>query len=234
MPERSCMELISHIEETAASVVQLQITADDGSTEKKCVSLQDYISLLQSSAVSGGSFGIRLGRIPNGCFEVSVNSTETWTFACTIILPEGTYPMRFEETDYMVPTPPMVFFFGVSKGRVTDSRVFVIRDAIASGESRLCHYPFGNVYSSGTCGRICWGGNSLPQIKQIGELDQLVSLFLGSPTNSDLYVPQDQFVTPPEYVANLRAFYETLSKMEAFPKEILKETGMSVSELMGE
>lgn len=222
------MKLVAEIKDDAASVVRVQVVNDSGEADCKIVSLMDFIGMMQDSSVSDGRM-VRLGRLPRGCYDVAVDPVRQGVFKCTIVLPEGAYPIRYADTDYMIPMPAQVFYFDVLDKKVVESKIYVLKDNLPSDESPLYHYPFGNVHDSGS---ICWGSNALPAVSNVGELDMLVNLFFGSPTNSDLYKAHERLVNPPEYTVNLRSFYEVLAEKKEFPKELLKETGKTLAGIM--
>ena len=50
--------------------------------------------------------------------------------------------------------------------------------------SRLCYYPFGNVYDNG---KICWGNTVFPKMTSIKDAEKLIQAFFDAETNNDLY-----------------------------------------------
>ena len=90
--------------------------------------------------------------------------------------------------------------------------------------SRLCYYPFGNVYDNG---KICWGNtvfeNDFDQ--RCGEADPGI---FDAETNNDLY--QNRIAEHPEFKEQ-SGLLETLKEMEVFPQKWLKENGNQLSNL---
>lgn len=220
------MQLKAMICDDAADVIHVQTIDDDGKTIKKVISVSDFLSLFDDCQVIENEYR-EIGKLPHGYYKGAIHPTRE-QFRCTIVVPGQVLPVTFMGTEYVVPYPSLVFAFTVCDGRVISSQCFALKDKYPKDSSMLCYYPFGNVYDTGN---ICWGSNNLPEVKEMCELDRLVSLFLGSPTNMDLYTPEKQFIDPPEYTTSLRSFYEELKNKEAFPTEILLENGKLLGSL---
>lgn len=225
------MELISKIKDDVADVVRLQIIDNQGKVTAKVITFQEYIHLLYESQETTNAMQ-RIGQLPNGYFDGAIHPTQEKTFRCVIVLPATQIPITYQNSEYVIPFPSLVFYFEVESGRITGSRVWALTDERPNERSMLYAYPFGNVYKDA---RICWGGNSLPELSTMKELDGVISLFFGSPTNDDLFNATDKFSTDaPEYVLTQRALFETLKGMETFPKQILREEEHFLGEIMEE
>lgn len=223
------MELISKIKDDVADVVRLQVKDDDGKVTSKVITFSEYINLLYESQEATSALQ-RIGRLPHGYFDGAIHPTQDKTFRCVIVLPRTQMPVVYQGTEYIVPFPSLVFFFVVDTGRITDSKLWALKDENPSENSMLYAYPFGNVYDTG---QICWGSNQLPDVTCMKDLDAVVSLFFGSSTNDDLFNPQRRFVgNAPEYVLSQRALFETLKGMETFPTEILAEENQLLGDLL--
>lgn len=91
--------------------------------------------------------------------------------------------------------------------------------------SRLCYYPFGNVYDNG---KICWGNTVFPKMTSIKDAEKLIQAFFDAETNNDLY--QNRIAEHPEFKEQ-SGLLETLKEMEVFPQKWLKENGNQLSNL---
>ena len=131
------------------------------------------------------------------------------------MLPASMQIMQYENTQYDVCVPSLVFSFHVDKGRLEKTRVFVLKDDKPTGNSVLYRYPFGNVYDDG---RVCWGSNVFPDILEIKRLEMVMTLFIQSPCNSDLY--QSEKCIGVKGVP-LRELFEQLHNKQDFPEEYL-------------
>lgn len=222
------MEIIAKFNDSAISVVETQITTDNGETEVKHMTLTDFVNCLQESVEQTDTM-LSIGKLPIGYYDGKIDPIIPSNFKCTIVIPRGIHPVNYFETIYLIPFPEIVFFFEVEKGNVATSRCFAVKDGPITDTTNLCHYPFGNVHKDG---KVCWGSNLLPAVENLKDLDILVALFFGSPTNDDLYSISKLSANSPEYVLNLRSFYEELNGQDVFPEDVLKETSGALGELI--
>lgn len=220
------MQLISKIKDDVADVVHVQATSDSGETVKKILPMKKYIELLTDSMEDSHKM-VAIGQIPNGYYDGKIHPYEPDTFSVTIALPKGLQQIVYGTSSYSVPVPGLVFVIEVKKQRIIKSVVYAYKGELTE-DSPLYHYPFGNVYCNG---KICWGGNSLPKCNVMKDVDKVIALFFGSPTNDDLYSPESNFLDPPEYVLSQRAFLEFLKGKDEFPENILMETGNVLAEV---
>ena len=131
------------------------------------------------------------------------------------MLPASMQMMQYENTQYDVCVPSLVFSFHVDTGRLEKTRVFVLKDDKPTGNSVLYRYPFGNVYDDG---RVCWGSNVFPDILEIKRLEMVMTLFIHSPCNSDLYNSEKCIGVKD---IPLRELFEQLHNKQDFPEEYL-------------
>ena len=94
--------------------------------------------------------------------------------------------MTYEKTTYpQFPLPRLVFRFRLSfGGQVLDEYVGVVEQGKITSESKMFHYPFGNVNNSGN---ICTGGNQLPRYKELRIVQSLPEHLLRLPNSDDHY-----------------------------------------------
>ncbi len=157
-----------------------------------------------------------IGEIPFGYYNGAVGIINSKLKADIVtVLPASMQIMQYENTQYDVCVPSLVFSFHVDKGRLEKTRVFVLKDEEPTEKSVLYRYPFGNVYDDG---KVCWGSNVFPDILEIKRLEMVMTLFIQSPCNSDLY--QSEKCIGVKGVL-LRELFEQLHNKQNFPEEYL-------------
>lgn len=223
------MEMIAKIVSGKTEVVQLQIKKDMGEIQRKNISFRRFIDIINDSVVNIDNM-IQIGPLPNGYYSGEISPEREYSFNCVLIVPEGLRPFYYMDEIFMIPFPVLVFYFMVLDGRMTFSKCYAMKKGSVTEDSILYHYPFGNVYDDG---KICWGKNKLPEIKRMKELETLVSLFFGSPTNNDLYNPSSILKCSEEYVLTQRGLLEHIKGLEMFPENILHCTGNKLGSLIG-
>ena len=155
-----------------------------------------------------------IGKIPFGYYDGAVSMCNSKLCADIVtVLPASMQMMQYEDTQYDVCIPSLVFSFHVDKGRLKDTRVFTLKDEKPTDDSVLYRYPFGNVHNNG---EVCWGSNAFPDILEIKRLEMIMTLFIQSPCNSDLY--QSEKCIGMKDVP-LRELFEQLRNVQSFPKE---------------
>ncbi len=157
-----------------------------------------------------------IGKIPFGYYDGAIGMCNSKLCADIVtVLPASMQIMQYENTQYDVCVPSLVFSFHVNKGRLMNTRVFTLKDEEPTDNSVLYRYPYGNVYEDG---RVCWGSNVFPDICEIKRLEMVMTLFIQTPCNSDLYRSEEcigQNDVP------LRELFEQLRNVQIFPEEYL-------------
>lgn len=145
-------------------------------------------------------------------------------------LPAERRVMRYQttETPYVFEFPGLVFYMETRKNKVDVSamRIFAVKEktlAEIGSDTKLYHYPFGNVYSDG---RICWGSTQMPMIESFNDLKKIILTFFGSVTNDDLFHKNEKIK---KEIACQRELLEFLVKEDEFPNELLVDTGKTLA-----
>lgn len=189
----------------------VMITDKNGKKKSRVVSVESLIKAMRNSVVMP-KVNIAVGKIPFGYYDAQI-SEEQGKFCADMVavLPAGKQMMRYEDTFYDVSIPSLVFQFEVVREKIANTNVYAIKDETPKDRSRLYRYPFGNVSAQG---RVCWGGNLLPDIHDLKGLEEAMMLFIQSPCNSDYYRGE-------EYCGHaglsLRALFEKLKDEETYP-----------------
>lgn len=214
------------ISESCSNIVTVKTTDVKGLSVTKEMPYATFVEFLCDTNQRPACFGERLG-IPEGCYDVTYDSPGN--FSGIIIVPSEPFIVSYMENKYVVPFPSLAFYIKVSHGKV----VKTLCRALKSGEkkitdkTKLYYYPFGNVYIDG---KICWGGNSLPDIEKPSDLSLIPRLFLSAPTNSDLWTSGAN-INLGKLEPVLSKVYEALNGKKQFPNAMLKECKQNVGQL---
>lgn len=182
---------------------------------KRTVSVSSLLSAFDKSLVRDAPY-ISIGKMPFGYYDSNIKIQNEKLCANVItIITEGKQIMTYEKTRFDICTPSILFFFQIVEERLQSTKVFAIKDKIVKDTSKIYTYPFGNV--SLYDGRVCWGLNQLKKIKKLKDLEEIMTLFINSPCNSDHYDGKlccGQDIT-------LRQLFEGLKTLDKFPDSYL-------------
>ena len=196
-------------EETFAKV-RVEFSFGDGSAVQKTVTMADFIRAM-STIEAEQERCLEIGQIPNGFYDgvLIQNKEQSFDVIITVSAHLG-----------------VIYLFGVPK-QVVFPDLALKRDesGMIGPASRLCYYPFGNVYDNG---KICWGNTVFPKMTSIKDAEKLIQSFFDAETNNDLY--QNRIVEHPEFKEQ-SGLLETLKEMEVFPQKWLQENGNQLSNL---
>jgi len=207
--------------------VNIHFWYKNGVEEQLTISLKDFIGCLSESQMSESNY-IQLGSLPKEIYDGAIDIGNVSSFRAVLVLPKGRHMLNYFGDITILPFPDLTFLFEVGNGYLKNSKVFALdrgKSQEIQADTVVCRYPFGNVYFDG---RICWGTNMLPQVKNITESSLFIELFLGSETNMDLYQAP---LHHPEFV-NQRGLIEALEKMDTFPTEFLRPDSLLLSQLV--
>ena len=212
---------------SVSDAVELRNYYSDGREERKCVKFSDFRQILAAkenhTSIANVSMNV-IPDLPKGYYKGAVGEQGENSFKVLIVIPAGRRMLNYYGDNMEVPFPELLFSSTVVNGNQVDSRMFVINSNKLSAETKLYHYPFGNVYGDG---HICWGNNVINGIKKMSDVDRIVVNFFGSETNDDLFVPSH----------GIRTQRELLKKIEeevVFPEKYLCEVeGSSVGLMFG-
>ena len=79
--------------------------------------------------------------------------------------------------------PKLLFAFRILANTLQEGYVVAVKDNLVSEDTELYHYPFSNVYRSGS---ICWG-NKLPTYGELRYLQNVPEMFLSMENNNHNY-----------------------------------------------
>lgn len=194
---------------------KITIIEKDGKKKSRIVTMESIMKAMQQSMVIP-RIGMAVGKIPFGYYDAQI-SEEQGKFCADMVavLPAGKQMMRYENTFYDVSIPSLVFRFEVFREKIVKTDVYAMKDEAPKDKSRLYRYPFGNVDMTG---RVCWGGNKLPDIHDLKGLEEAMMLFVQSPCNSD-YFRGNEYCGHAEL--SLRELFEKLKDEETYPDDYL-------------
>ena len=197
-------------EETFAKV-RVEFSFGDGSAVQKTVTMADFIRAM-STIEAEQERCLEIGQIPNGFYDGVLIQNKEQSFDVIITVSAHLGVIYLFGVPKQVVFPDLAFLFKVREGMVSASFCFALKrdeSGMIGPASRLCYYPFGNVYDNG---KICWGN----------------TVFFDAETNNDLY--QNRIAEHPEFKEQ-SGLLETLKEMEVFPQKWLKENGNQLSNL---
>lgn len=208
----------------SSGLAEIQFANKTGEVTKKTITVKDFLDIIQGAVREEEK---RLGSMPKGYYDLKLASLEDNTYKIYVVVKGERRKAEYFEEEFVIPYPDLFFSFSITKGNVTGSKCFALKDAVTSDDSMLYHFPLANVHNSG---EICWGSNNLPEIEHFSDIDFLVSLFFSSPYNEDLF---DMEHLSEKYRCSQLEIFQMLSSSETFPVDMLKETGKTVGELIG-
>lgn len=186
-----------------------------GIKKERIVTVESLVSAIKKSIVNETN-PVLLGRMPFGYFDGAVSMKEEKFCADVItVLPASKQIVQYEGTRYDVCMPSLVFEFKIEKEVLAKTSVFCLKDKVPTEKSQLYRYPFGNVHSSGS---VCWGSNPIPRIRDLRGLEEVMTLFIQSPCNDDLY---NSLECVGVENLSLRQLLEKIKNMDTFPEEFL-------------
>ena len=197
---------------------------EDGSMAEKKVLMEDLVAIINNSVASNSY--VPIGSLPYGYYNGLINPFDSSTFKAALIMPAEKRILTYYNEEHLVPFPDLLFLFTAERGIMTKSRVFSIVNK--KNQRLVANYPYGNVHENGS---ICWGANGLPKISSMKGVEQILSLFFGSPTNDDLYEAGKSVIKKKEFL-NQRGLILKAEEEQEFPEKWLKLTGCTLDKMM--
>ncbi|WP_193774770.1 hypothetical protein [Vallitalea guaymasensis] len=164
--------------EEGSPTVDVTIKHTDGIIKKKI----NHYQLSELLNISTSDDYRTIGHLPDGYVNGQIG--KLGDFKCIVSYKGKRLLFNYYDIEYLIPFPSCVFYFKCKNQKLISSKVFTFKTKSILKTSKLYTYPFGNVYSNGD---ICWGGNLLPNLTTLKDIDDVVRLFFCSKTNNDLY-----------------------------------------------
>jgi hypothetical protein len=211
--------------------VNLQMEDDDGLMINKTINFYDFKEAINNCKFTGELTYCCIDKLPStflkGYFAVEKNLTGR----IALFIPEMIQRMAFVtlKDSEMIPFPSLIMFIDIVEGVIENTDIFSIKEEKSSqvdDTTLLFNYPYGNV--SPYTGRICWGSNPLPIIESFKMLDELILLFINSPTNNDLYLPMQSV----NKNISLIKLIKSQAPRSNFNKKLLVPTNISFLDFM--
>ncbi len=215
-----------------ASDATMSLTGKDGMTKHKTVLIDDLIAALTSA------HKINTGVLPRSTrfFSGSRSKYRIGLETISRVRNFGVYSRSIADDGKKckikrIPFPACLFVFDINGTKIVGTKVFALRSFISQENDELCKFPFGNIYAGG---RVCWGSARLPKIKVPMDLIGVISVFLDSAFNGDLFsgtgVRDDEG-------NRLGSFWDLITYLdgkESFPDKMLRASSVSLRSLITE
>ena len=192
--------------------------------------IDDFCSAVSGATVQRkeNTVSFCLSEIPPNLWAVkTVLGTDGTIKGLTAVfaMPEGKARFKYEDRsgtekfDGIIPWPKLVFIAQSTNGNSSGLKVFCHKDSVLTKDTKLYHYPFGNVYQDGG---VCMGGYHQTVTSLMGLCDY-VDAFYKMVTNADLWRTDYS-----NFHMSQKEALEKISKLEKFPGEYLKEIGKTL------
>lgn len=198
---------------------------EDGAICQRTMSIDDFVTLIQGATRRDTVSALKVGEIPDGFVDGFVTNV-TGTLGAIIKVPSQKHQFVLNYSgrrkSYYLPMPNLLYTIYAYNGTITDFRCYTYRHW-EGGDTDLCHYPFGNVSSSGG---VCIGSIKRRKIKNFMDCALVIEDTLCGETNKD-YLQDNDNVNLAKSIDQF-SFCDELEKMEAFPHNLLLSTGKNV------
>lgn len=216
---RLCSETIP--DKLGNYLMRIHVEEDDGTVIEKDVPMDVYLKILGDASLSNMADLIQMPVLPEHYLTGKISSSKD-TFSVILFYPEEKRAIKFAEKHWYVPFPALVFRFVVKSGIVQAKSCFASSGAI-DDDAILFSYPFGNVNSES--GNICMGTIKGRHVQTMSDINIIVEDFFMSETNNDYYADNNATSYRQEELLS------RLEKMEHFPVEWLKDSGITLGNI---
>lgn len=169
-------ELIIHINTDGKVFVE---DVEDGVKKVKTVEPEVFINCIRDSIRTGA---VTSGIMPIGSFYFATGDRD-YKKLC-IEFPARHCDIVYMNTEYKnFPLPRLVFGFNIHGECISHINLGVVDEGMLTPKSKMYVYPFSNVNEFS----LCCGGNRLPRIKSLHQLDGVMHLIMSMPNNNDHY-----------------------------------------------
>lgn len=202
----------------------VRCTSINGAERKTfSVSLSNFRESLVAGNVAGTEWSAPLGPLPKGYLNARFGTSSVDGITADVIIrnPSEQRLITFCGESFFIPIPALVFRLVFKNGKLVEDAVYACRP----GTDELCIYPFSNVYDDG---HICWGSNTLPLIKTIKDVEDIVELFLRSNNNADLVKEKMMNVFE---CSSLGEIFKKLEKLGVYPLSGYVNYGLTINDL---
>lgn len=169
-------ELIIHVNTNGKVFVE---DIEDGIKKVKAIEPEVFVNCIRDSIRTGA---VSSGIMPKGAFYFA-KCDKDYRRIC-IEFPKRYCDIVYMNTEYKnFPLPRLVFGFSIKGESVSYVDLGVVGEGMLTPKSKMYVYPFSNVNGF----RLCCGGNKLPKIKSLHQLDGVMHFIMSMPNNNDHY-----------------------------------------------
>lgn len=199
---------------TICPIEGVYVTEGEGALQtKKFLEMDDLRDIFTSNVQ------LETGILPKGClYYLKQDGKTILLIAQEARIRRILYRRGGSIQEYNIPTPAVVFGLVMEAGTLVQSYCAASNFPIASNESQLFRFPFGNVYGDA---RICWGNADIEPIRQLSHAAEIPNIFFEAPFNGDLSGDANSSGL------GLSEYFQDLNGQEAYPTNHLVSCDIS-------
>lgn len=171
-------ETVIHLREDLSILLEIK---EHGTVRTKMISIETLMECLKGSV---GGIKFSTGILPNNFVCVTVDTGKNQRYI-VVEHPEERADITYMKTEFKsFPLPRLLFGFRLEdSGRISQVNLGVPAQGKLKPDTPMYYYPFSNVNRFS----MCTGGNSLPYIKDLQQVQNLPYFILSFPDNDDHY-----------------------------------------------
>jgi len=193
---------------------------DNDEIIEKTLTMDQFIMVLSESL---GCKAIRIGQLPTGYYDGNFDVSNAGSFSVVLRYPGKQRQFIYEENQFFIPFPPLVFYFKYKSGRREQGDVWAVCNDEINEKTLLMQYPYGNVYNDG---RICFGSIRGRQLKHMIDIDMVVEDFFLSITSNDAYRKQNTMDLSQGELLQL------IKDKQEFPTDLLCPSNITIANIL--
>ena len=202
-----------------------------GQSVHKSVAIDDLISTLTSSHKMNTGILPRSTRFFNGTASKYRIGLETIPRIRNFSMWSRSVESNGKPKILQIPFPPCLFVFDVSGRKLIMTKVFALQALLSTENDDLYSFPFGNIYDDN---KVCWGTAKLPAIQNPMNLISVISVFLDSNFNGDLFHLHGIKTETGDRIDDFWSFIKYLDKKPVFPGDFLQPSDQKLWTLIKE
>jgi hypothetical protein len=156
---------------------------ENGLSHWKTVDIKDLIKVLNESVMKPVGEVISSPLMPTGTIGYK-EFLDRNAYTVLMYRAPRVASISFEEREYKVGYPAIIFQFTVTNQVLTDTNMYAVKDHLLKPETELFRYPYFNVHNGG---RVCMGNNKIA-IEEAWHLHKAPDILSSLPGNNGLSI----------------------------------------------